>query len=465
MATSAQQPPLPFRDKLLYAQGSLGANVVFQTLAAWLLFFYAPPEEEEATAFITIGVAGALLAAGRLLEAFDDPVIGYWSDVTRSRWGRRVPFILFGSPVLGVAFVLLWFPPVGQVSPWNALYFFVVLQLLFAAYTVVRGPYAALLPEIARTSADRVSISAWEVLFGAIGAALALVGAGLLIEFTSFQVMGATLAVVAVVSQYVALLGVRGHTRDAEEGPGINLWQAVRATFTNDQFLAYVPAYMLFSLAQAMLTAAIPFLVSEVLVKEHITVLGFELGEGGSTSVLLAVFIGAVMLTLPLIQGVARRFGKRRIFGGALLTTALYMPLMYFVGFIPGIPSFPQAFFLLGLGLTMSGFFVLPNALMADVIDYDAIRTGLRREAIYFGVQGTLQRIAFSLAALLLGLLFEFLGNTGEDPLGIRLVGPISGAAVLLGWFIFARGYWLPDHVTPEVVTERRREVPKGSAA
>ena len=106
----------------------------------------------------------------------------------------------------------------------------------------------------------------------------------------------------------------------------------------------------------------------------------------------------------------------------------------------------------------MVGVFTLPNAIMADIIDYDALRTGMRREALYYSAQNVVEKWTNSLMfPLFSGLLL--LGETAADPLGIRLMGPVAGVAAGVGWACF-RGYRLPDSVTPESVsqvTSRRR--------
>lgn len=453
--TSAAAPDLPKRDKLLYASGSLAGNVLFQATAAWLLFFYARAEGDDAVRYIPVGLAGLILGLGRFLDSLNDPLIGYWSDNFRSRLGRRIPFLLFGSPVLALGFFLLWTPPVSGESVWNVVYFFLVIQFFFLFYTVVRGPYSALLPEIATSSSERVSTSAWQVLFGSLGAFVGLVASGVLIEVFDFRTMGLALALVSVASHWVSILGVRKHTRPLSTLPPIGIRKAVRATIENSQFRVYVSAYVAFAFAQSMLTATIPFLIDVLLAGEPLSLplpgREVNLGAEGATSLVLGGFIGMVMLSLPVLQVASRRFGKRAVFRACLLATALYMPLMILIGMLPG-PAFPQVFILLGLALPLAGVFVLPDALLGDVIDYDELRTGQRREAMYFGVQGTLQRWAFSGAAIVLGALLGVLGGTAEDPWGVRLVGPVAGAVVLAGFVVFDRWYRLPDRVSRETV-------------
>ena len=210
---------LPQWRRLLYANGSLGATINFQTLALWLIFFYAPsPEAGLPTrlpavtlpllgTLAPVALAGVILGIGRLVEIFDDPLIGHWSDTFRSRWGRRAPFILIGTPVMSIAFVLIWLPPDAEASYLNAVLLFIVLQVLFFSTTVANAPYEAWLPEVAVTSNDRVSLSAWKSLFGVIGAALALVASPQLVEWLGFAGMALVLGAATMLSYYLAVFG------------------------------------------------------------------------------------------------------------------------------------------------------------------------------------------------------------------------------------------------------------------
>ncbi len=440
-------PELPLPSKLLYASGSLAANVTFQTIAAWLIFFYSPPEDAGRSSLVPIGVVGLILVVGRVIEAVDDPLAGYWSDVTRSRWGRRLPFIVLGTPVLALTFFLLWTPPVGHESLWNGLYLFVLLEVFFLANTLVGGPYEALLPEIATSSRERVSISAWKVLFGAVGAGIVFLLGGPLIAAWGFAGMGLFMAAITFVSRYLPVLGVRGRTRREVPASSFSFVQAVRVTLANDQFLAFVPAFVLFTMAQVMLTMWLPFYVDVVLRDTQVTLpFGLELDETEEkVAALTALFFLPLLASIPLMSWLAARWSKRSVYGGAMLLCGLYFPLLFFFGFLPGIPKLAQSLFLLGLGIPLAGLFVFPNALLADIIDFDAHHTGERREAIYYGMQATLQKTGLGLAAGLFVLVIAVFGKTVDDPLGIRLVGPLAGACALVGYAVFARGYRLTD--------------------
>ena len=438
---------LPRRNMLLYASGSFAGNVISRTKDLWLIFFFAPPQDETDVARRTsILAVGAILTVARIIESLDDPLIGYWSDRTTSRWGRRIPFVLFATPFWALFFVLLWMPPDNHETIANAFYLFAVLEGFHLFSTLSGGPFESLLPEIAVTSKDRVGVVTWQVFFGTVGAALALVGSGVIKEVWGFQAMAAMMAVLALASRYLALAGAWRRVRVEQPPARLDLRQAFRTTFTNDQFLYFLPTFIFFNMGVSLLLAALPFYVTEVLGQEN---------EGFYVSALTASAIVVVLASLPFVYRLSVARGKAWVYGTAMLLGALYLPTMFFMGFIPAIPKEAQAFlFVPFLGVPMAAVFTFPNALMADIIDYDELRTGMRREAMYYGTQATLEKMASALfPAVLAGLLL--LGGTADDPLGIRLVGPVAGLAVFVALLSF-RGYRLPDTVSAETVRVRR---------
>ncbi len=420
---------LTLKSKILFAVGGVGENVVFQAVSAWLIFFWSGRGNPD-QALIPIGLLGVLLGIGRFIEAFDDPLIGHLSDRTKSRWGRRFPYIFFGTPLLALAFFLLWLP-----IP-NAIYFFVILQFFFLMYTIVSAPYEGILPEIAKTSSDRVSTSAWRVLFGVIGAGLGLVGSGIIISQYGFQVMGAALSIVSLIAFWIAILGIRKKLIQQPQSTPMNLYGALIATLKNQQFLIFSLAFILFSLGLNLLTALIPFYVVNLL----------RLPEG-QTALFMALVLGGMLLALPLQTKLSSRFGKKKIYAYSMLALGLLFPLLFAAGLTPFNPFWQTVVLVVLIGLALSGQFIFPNAILADVIDFDATKTGLRREAMHYGMQNTLQKFSFALSSIIFGTTLSIFGATVDNPLGIRLIGPIAGVATILGFAIFIKWYTLSDQL------------------
>ena len=107
---------LSIAQKLTYSLPQVGINITGIMIAQWLTYFYLPPEGGTRPRLVSAAVFAGLMFAGRLVDAVADPLIGYWSDRTRSRWGRRMPFIVLGTPLLAVSFAAIWFPPFAPGS-------------------------------------------------------------------------------------------------------------------------------------------------------------------------------------------------------------------------------------------------------------------------------------------------------------------------------------------------------------
>jgi GPH family glycoside/pentoside/hexuronide:cation symporter len=463
-------PELPLANRLLYASGSLGGNVIGRSKDLWLIYFYVGNADVDKR--VPILLLGALFTAARLIEALDDPLIGWWSDRTSSRWGRRIPFVVLSTPFYALFFVLLWTPPIAGESLWNALYFFLALEAFHLFSTLSGGPFESLLPEIAVRSKDRVNVVAWQVAFGTVGAAIALVGSGIIRDAFGFQAMAIVMAVLGMSSRYLALTGAWRHVRLDVEPARLNPIEAVRSTFTNSQFLFFLPTFILFNMAISMMTAALPFWSGAVLLGDFPAALataegrsqatlklaGLEMGigEGTVVALLTAAAILVVLLSLPFAYRLAVRRGKAWVYSAAMLIGGVYLPFIAFMGFVPGVDTLLQAMiFVAFMGVPMAAVFTFPNAIQADIIDYDELRTGMRREAVYYGTQATLEKTASALFPLILTSLL-ILGSTADNPVGIRLVGPVAGLSAMLGFLAF-RGYWLPDTVTAETVAARQR--------
>lgn len=455
---TADAQPLPRRDALIYASGSFSGNLISRVVAAWLFFFYAASngDEGDVTRRMPVLTVGALLTAANIIEAFDDPLIGYWTDRTRTRWGRRIPFIVLATPFWVLFFFLLWTPPHDYESVANAVYFFIVLELFHFFSTLSGTAFESLLPEIAPLNRDRVRIVIGQVLFGTIGAAVALIVTGPIIDVFGFQVMAAMVAVLAMLSRFIGLGGAWRHARRDVAPAELKLLEAFRSTLRNSQFLYFLPTFILFNMGVTLMTAALPFFAKEIILTDgsiEVNLLGqsLSLGEGSVTSLMAAVAIIVVLLSLPAVYALALKRGKAWVYSASMLFGAVYIPVLFFMGFVPGVPKLLQAvIFIAPLGIAMTGVFVFPNAIMADIIDYDALRTGMRREALYYSTQNLMEKTVVALhAAILAGLLI--LGGTSEDPLGIRLVGPVAGLSILVAYIVF-RGYTLPDSVRPDTV-------------
>jgi glycoside/pentoside/hexuronide:cation symporter, GPH family len=428
--------PIPLRTKLLYGTSRVGSEALGKSSGLWLLYYYAPPSDAHLPTLLPSLAVGVLLFAGGVVAALDDAIVGYFSDRTRSRFGRRIPYIVLGAPLWSIFFVLLFTPPPDAGNAAAAVYLLLVFEAVSLFSSVVVTPYEALLPEMASTSPERVGLEAIKVYLGVGGTVIGLVVSTALVHTVGFKSMAVAIAALALVCQWVAIGGVWERARRSRIPAEVGFRAALAVTFRNRAFRVLLPTIVLFALAFQLLQTGIPFYVHAVVGKHS--------WLGGT--LLLGVAIAAAVVCVPLFARLGRRTSKRHAYGLSILVAAATFPLLGVAGLLPGIPATVQLLVVAALvGAPIGANFLFPVPLTADVIDDDSVTTGQRREGTYLGASSFVQRTAIAVAPLLVVLL-RLLGDTQGHTLGVRLVGPLAGLILLAAYLIF-RAYDLPDEV------------------
>jgi len=431
---------LPLKRILLYSSASAGLNIVAITAGTWLLYFYAPPPDSGRIQYLPVTLVGVLLTVTTLWDALIDPFIGHWSDTTRSRWGRRRPFLIFAAPVMAVGLILIWTPPQGSVAL-TALYFFLITTVFYTAYSLVGIPYDGTLPEMASSPEEMVSLSTWKNVFGTVGVLIGSLVAAPLFESMGPVAMAVVVGAIGLVTIWLTLAGLR----KSEEPRVVAMrpMEGLRVTFQNRQFLILFASTLIVHVAYAMILANLPYFATLVV---------------GRSEADVAIFQGVVVLVMlasaPLWNWLGQRYSNRKLLMIAIVGLGLASMLSFTVGMIPGLPLMAHGLVTTALiAPLLGGYFILAYAIMGSVVDYDEMLTGQRREAIYYGTFSLAVGLGPSLAALILPQILERFGYTAANPLGVRLAWLATGAIALLGALAFV-GYRLGD--TPE---ETRRNL------
>jgi GPH family glycoside/pentoside/hexuronide:cation symporter len=434
---------LPLRTKLLYGTSRIGSEAIGRAGGLWLLYYYAPPSDANLPTLLPSLAVGALLTAGGILAALDDVIVGFFSDRTRSRWGRRIPYIVLGAPLWSIFFLLLFTPPPDASAAATGVYLLVVFELVSLFSSVVMGPYEALLPEIAATSEQRMGVQAVKVYLGVLGTAIGLIASDYLVHHVGFKTMAVAIAGFAAVCQYVAIGGVWSRARMSRVPAQLSFRDALGATFRNASFRILLPTVVLFALAFQLLQTDVPFYIHAVVGKHSWL----------SARVLLGVAIASAVVCVPLFKRYAERTSKRHAYRVSMLAAAIAFPLLAVAGTLPGIPANAQILVVGALiGAPIGAHYLFPVTLTADVIDDDSVRTRQRREATYLGASSFVERTATSLAPLVIVLL-RLAGDTRGHTFGVRLAGPVGGALIFAGYLLF-RAYDVPDEVRGRVAPE-----------
>ncbi|MFO7706635.1 MAG: glycoside-pentoside-hexuronide (GPH):cation symporter [Desulfobacterales bacterium] len=391
---------VPALKKLAYAAPAFALAVVGIPIYVYLPKFYTD------VVGVEIAALGTILASVRVFDAITDPAMGYLSDRTASRFGRRRPYIAVGALFVALFIYLLFSPP--QASPlFETVWFGVCIYALFLFWTVVTVPYESLGPEItfdynernalfglrdglliAGTLAAAASPAAVQAAFG-----LAADPAG---ERAKFFWIAVIYAPLVVGTAWWCTAAVRERPAAAEPNTA-GLWRGLRLVLRNRPFMILLSAYTISAIGSNLPATLILFYVQYVLESPH-----------ADAFLLLYFFTGIVFL--PGWVMLARRIGKKPAWLLSIgINTGAFVGV-FFLG--PGDAAvYGVLVFLSGIGLGAT--LALPSSIQADVIDYDELLTGERREGRYIGLWSIAKKMA---AAVGVGVGLSTLGLAGYVP-------------------------------------------------
>jgi GPH family glycoside/pentoside/hexuronide:cation symporter len=420
----------PARTDILYALAASGTTTIWSILNGWLIYFYLPPEGE-GKLLVPAALYSVVMLVNRVIDAVIDPPIGYLSDHTRSRWGRRLPFMFASALPLLIFFVLVWTPPVQGESIWNLIYIAVVLELYNIAYSFFNIPYNALLPELALTDRHRVRISAWVAGFQTMAMILSSF-AGLLVEEWGYAVMALIYAVAVLPIFYLPLFVLRERPgRQITTKERLDFWKGLLVTLRNRPFRIYTITWALYWSTMTLVPAAIPFIATEVCLLTKADTVYF--------------YISAVLASLacyPLVTWLAGKLDRWRVFTGSLLAAALTLSGIAIIGdWLPVPLGIQGTLWVVVEAVAMSGVVVLMPTFAAEITDHDAELTGQRREGSYYAAWGLLDNVLSGAATALVPPLL-LLGRSRSDPygpLGVRMIGVTGGVMMLVAFLVFLR--------------------------
>lgn len=372
---------------------------------------------------VTLGVApaqvGAVLMLGRIWDAALNPLVGTLSDNTRSRWGRRRPWLVAGALVSGLAYPLVWLAPRGWSGDALSLWLLVSCLVLYTAFAAYSVPYMALGLELTPDTRERTRVQAWRTYFNL----LPIFTAGWFYWFCQRPIFGdavigarwlGLIVGLAIIGTGVipGLLLRERYYRVAASAGREPFWPAAFAALRNRPFLLVMGIIVTLCVGQQT-TEALQFYVFAYHVFDGDTTAAAKLVGVSAIVTMLAAF-----LAIPLVRAAEKRWGKLGALRGCLWA---YLAIALGKWWL-ATPEFPWLSLLIGVFTQFGtiGFWMIVNSMKADVCDDDELASGRRREGIYGALGNLLSKIASSSVFFLAGVVLQLIGfdavRGGQDP-------------------------------------------------
>jgi GPH family glycoside/pentoside/hexuronide:cation symporter len=444
----AAETRLSFGIKLSYGIGDVASNFFIVATGMYLLYFLIE----------VVGVnpvlAGTALFIPKFWDVILDPIVGGISDRTKSRFGRRRPYLLYGAVPYGVAFFLLFLAPHYQSEMARAVHVSIVFAAGCTVFALINVPYSSMVAEMTDDYNERMSLTSFRMIFASIGALLAGGLAMPLVKLggegeAGFRFMGIVFGLTMIGTCLICVWGTRRAPSLPVREVTPSIREQIRITFRNFPFLMLMSSYFFQALAVGVLMAGFIFYVTHAM----------KLPDT-AMQLVFPLFLVTAILFIPAWLAVGKRLGKIRAYMIGLGLFTVMMASLFFTK-ATQMPLFYSQIFL--AGVAFSSFQLFPFSMLPDTVEYDELQSGMRREGVFCGMWSAGQKIAYSVGPPIVAYALALSGFTREGiqpksvEVGIRIIFCLFPAFVILLSFIPFMKYDL----TAERFEELKKEIAK----
>lgn len=431
---------LPLSAKLAFGAGDLGPAIATIIGSFFQLFFLTT------VAGLSPATAGTILLIVKIWDSINDPIMGWLTDKTVSKHGRRRPWLLYGAVPFGLFFFLQWVVP--PFDDTGKFFFYLVIALLFdTAFTIVNVPYTALTPELTRDYDERTSLNSYRFAFSIGGSLVAGVLHQVIVgsfcanpqqctrpeSQLGYLVAGAVWAALCILPFIWCFAGTKERYEPEADAPEMGLLDQVRIAFSNVPYRFVIGIYLFSWLAVQITSAVLTFYMA------------FWMQRADLIPVVLLAVQGTAFIFLFIWSAVSRRIGKKAVYMIGMVFWILIQAGLFFlqpnqIGLLPILAA------LAGVGVATA--YLVPWSMMPDVIELDELETGQRREGVFYGFMVFLQKLGLALGLFLVGLALEWQGfnealAAGQQPesalFAIRvMIGPVPTLVLICGMALTA---------------------------
>ena len=435
------------RIKWIYGSGDLGFSLTNTILSVYFALFLTD------VVGVKPSIAALAIFIGSTWDYVNDPLIGYLSDRTRSRWGRRRPFLLFGALPFALAFMLLWWRPPFESTIALAIYYSVAFAFYDTAATFVYMPYFALTPELTSDYDERTSLTSTRMFFSISGSLLAFTLPLWVVD--GFQpdhadrvlMMGAIFGLASALPLFLVFLNTREHPEYMRGEQTLRLKESIRITWQNRPFVFGLTMFLFNGVTMSIIQVILLHYVKYVVERE------------AQSDLIMATIFVVAMLVLPLWEWISRRSNKRWAYISGVSFLAVILLILSALTPETNIAFIMVLCVMAGIGV--SAMHVMPWAILPDAIEYGEWKTGERQEGMFYSLITLAQKVASSIAvpaALLVLQASGYIPNSDVQPdsaiFGIRLVAGLIPAITLSLGIVFTFLYPLERERYKEISRE-----------
>lgn len=407
-----QSSPVP--GGVLVAYGALA----FPLAAAFIALQVIVPTFYAQNTALSLTAIGGLLLLARLCDTVTDPLIGYWSDQSSNRFGRRKAFVVAAAPLIGLSAWFLFNPGEGA----GGAYLLLWTVAIYVAGTLSIVPASAWAAELSSDYNQRSRITGVRVAFGLAGTLCALLLPALIAWLTgqSAEDLASTLQIITVLVLATLLLttiwaAVRVPDTARTRLPQNSLSSAWALMKTQNPFRQLLVSYLLNAVANAIPATLFLLYVTHVL------------GSAELVGPLLLLYFVAAAIAVPFWVAVSRRYGKHRTWSFAMIIACLFFMWTPFLDAESVVWFFV---IVVATGFATGADLALPAAINADVIEWDALESGYTRPGLFFALWGTASKLSYALA---IGIAFPLLDVAGFDANAGNTASSLMWLAILYG--------------------------------
>jgi glycoside/pentoside/hexuronide:cation symporter, GPH family len=438
---------LTLKEKLTFAAGNLGFSLITVIHMLYLVFFFFPPKDagipymiDQSAVIGSLTALGLIMAGGRFIDAITDPLIASWSDNFKGKKGKRIPFMRRSALGFAASYVLVFFVPMnGVVHGANIAWVAVWLVSSAVFLTLYIVPHVSLMVEIAKHPDDKIDLATFGSVFWFVGFLVVSFSTGLwdvfqnnfgMERYEAIRLSFILIAFIGFIFLMIPALFIdeKKYETDEVKQERQKLFPAMAKVFKNKDFLIFMIANTFYTVATYIFESGMIYFIT-------VLALWKATAQGPLTTIIGAV----VLLSYPLVNYIAKRWGKKHLLNLGFVLFALMFLAISSLG-AWGIPVWlSMGLVVIFAPLPQSIFGMLPNAITADCAAYDKKVSGVDSSGMYVAVNGFVHKLGASLATLIFTS-FLLMGKDVGDDMGIRFATLFAMVLSIIGT-LFMRFY------------------------